>query len=99
MTSIVKSLALEFTGSSAFADDDSDLLRHHVSSSAQADDPDPVILALAGLSRHARDYWMARLAGHDNRREQVHFFSVTIKFFHASTRAVCPAQMTVVQSN
>ena len=25
--------------------------------------------------------------------------SVTIKFFHSSTRAVCPAQMTVVQSN
>jgi hypothetical protein len=28
-----------------------------------------------------------------------HFSSITIKFFHSSTRATWPAQMTVVQSN
>ena len=29
----------------------------------------------------------------------LHFSPVTIKFFHSSTRAVCPGQITVVQSN
>ena len=28
-----------------------------------------------------------------------HFSSVTIKFFHSSTRATCPGQITVVQSS